>query len=67
MGAWMNWSWALLALILAPLGLLGAVGVVLLVLKIVAIVQKAAEPPTVDEGDYGLEQGKDVGQDQQGV
>jgi hypothetical protein len=30
MGAWMNWPWALLALILAPLGLLGAAGVVLL-------------------------------------
>ena len=62
MGAWMNWPWALLALILAPLGLLGAAGVVLLILKIVAIVQKAAEPPTVDDnGAYSLEQGKDVG------
>ena len=63
MGAWMNWPWALLALILAPLGLLGAAALVLLVLKIAAIVQKAAEPPTVDEsGDYSLDQGKDVGQ-----
>jgi hypothetical protein len=59
----MNWPWALLALILAPLGLLGAVGVVLLVLRIVAVVEKAAEPPTVDEnGHYSLDQGKDVGQ-----
>jgi len=65
MGAWMNWPWALLALILAPLGLLGAAGVVLLVLKIAAIVQKAAEPPTVDKsGHYSIDQGKDVGQEQ---
>jgi hypothetical protein len=64
MGAWMNWPLALLALILAPLGLLGAVGVVLLVLKIAAIVQKAAEPPTVDEsGDYTLDQGRDIGRE----
>jgi hypothetical protein len=62
MGAWMNWPWALLILILAPLGLLGAAGMVLLVLKIITIVQKAAEPPTVDEsGQYSLDQGKDVG------
>ena len=61
MGAWMNWPWALLALILAPLGLLGAAGVVLLVLKIVAIVQKAGEPRTVDDGNYSLDQGKEVG------
>jgi hypothetical protein len=58
----MNWPWALLALILAPLGLLGAFGVVLLVLKIVAILEKAGEPPTVDQGHYELDQGKDVGQ-----
>ena len=62
MGAWMNWPWALLALVLAPFGLLSAFGVVLLVLKIVAIVQKAGEPPTVDQGHYGLDQSKDVGQ-----
>ena len=62
MGAWMNLPWVLLTLILAPLGLLGAAGVVLLVLKIIAIVEKAAEPPTVDEdGHYSLDQGKDVG------
>ena len=61
MGAWMNWPWALLALILAPLGLLGAAGLVLLVLKIVAIVQKAGEPRTVDDGNYSLDQGKEVG------
>ena len=54
----------LLALIFAPLGLLGAVGMVFLVLKIVAIVQKASEPPTVDEsGDYRLEQSREVGKD----
>jgi hypothetical protein len=65
MGAWMNWPWALLALILAPLGLLTAAGMVLLVLKIVAILQKAAEPPTVDEnGEYSLEQSKDVGREE---
>ena len=54
---------ALLALILAPLGLLGALGLVVLGLKIAAIVGKASEPPTVDEsGDDHLAQGKDVGQ-----
>jgi hypothetical protein len=61
MGALMNWPLALLVLVLAPLGLLGAAGMVLLALKIVAIVQKAAEPPTVDEGHYSLDQGKEVG------
>jgi hypothetical protein len=62
MGALMNLPLALLALILAPLGLLGAFGVVMLVLKIVAIVGKASEPPTEDRsGDYHLEQGKEVG------
>lgn len=62
MGALMNLPLALLALILAPLGLLGTIGIVLLVLKIVAIVQKATEPPTVDEReDYSLEQSKDIG------
>jgi hypothetical protein len=63
MGAWMNLPLALLALILAPLGLLGAFGLVVLGLKIAAIVGKASEPPTVDEsGDYALSQGRDVGQ-----
>jgi hypothetical protein len=63
MGAWMNLPWALLALVLAPLGLLGAFGLVVLVLKIAAIVGKAAEPPTEDaSGDYRLEQGKEAGQ-----
>jgi hypothetical protein len=63
MGAWMNLPWALLALILAPLGLLGAFGLVVLVLKIAAILGKAAEPPTEDaSGDYRLEQGTEVGQ-----
>jgi len=61
MGALMNLSLALLALILAPLGLLGAFAVVVLVLKIAAIVGKASEPPTEDQsGDYHLEQGKEV-------
>jgi hypothetical protein len=65
MGAWMNWPWALLALILAPLGLLGAAAIVLLALKIVAIVQKAAEPRTVDEdGHYSLDQGREVGREE---
>jgi hypothetical protein len=61
MGALMNLPLALLALILAPLGLLGAFAVVVLVLKIAAIVGKASEPPTEDQsGDYHLEQGKEV-------
>ena len=64
MGAWMNLPLALLALVLAPLGLLGAAGMVLLIAKIVAIVQKAAEPPTIDtDGHYSLEQSKDVGRE----
>jgi hypothetical protein len=57
-----NLGWVLLVPFLACLGLLGTAGVVLLVLKVFAIVQKAAEPPTVDSGHYGLEQSKDVGQ-----
>lgn len=62
MGGLRNPLWLLLALVLAPLSLLGSIGVVLLVLKIVAIFQKAAEPPTTDEGGhYGLEQSKEVG------
>jgi hypothetical protein len=61
MGALMNLPLALLALILAPLGLLSAIGVVFLVLKIVAIVQKAAEPRTEDSGRYTLDQGHEVG------
>jgi hypothetical protein len=65
MGAWMNMPLALLALILAPLGLLGALGLVVLALKIAAIVGKATEPPTVDgSGDYRLAQSKDVGQNE---
>ena len=64
MGAWMNLPWALLMLILAPLGLLGAFGLVVLALKIAAIVGKAAEPPTEDEsGDYRIEQGKEPGKE----
>jgi hypothetical protein len=60
----MNLPLALLALILAPLGLLGAFAVVMLVLKIAAVVDKATEPPTEDQsGDYTLEQGKEVGRD----
>ena len=64
MGAWMNLPWALLTLILAPLGLLGAFGVVILVLKVIAIFEKAAEPPTEDaSGDYRIEQGKEIGKE----
>jgi hypothetical protein len=64
MGAWMNLPWALLMLILAPLGLLGAFGLVVLALKIAAIVGKATEPPTEDEsGDYRIEQGKEPGKE----
>ena len=57
----MNLTWALLALVLAPLGLLGGIGLVVLVLKIVAVLQKATEPSTVDQSEYSLEQGQDVG------
>ncbi len=59
---WLGLPWLLVALILIPLGLLGLVGILVLVLKIVAIVRKAAESPTVDQnGDYSLDQGKEVG------
>lgn len=58
------WLLIVLILIAIPTGLLAVLGLVVLVLKIVTIVQKAAEPPTVDEsGRYSLDQGKDVGQD----
>ena len=64
MGAWMNLPWALLALVLAPLGLLGAFGVVVLVLKVFAILEKATEPRTEDQsGDYRIEQGKEIGKE----
>jgi hypothetical protein len=59
---WGILPWALLLLVLVPLGLLTAIGLAILALKIVAIVQKAGEPPTVDRGGhYSLEQGKEVG------
>jgi hypothetical protein len=53
----------LMALCAIPLGLLSIAGLVVLVLKIVTIVQKAAEPPTVDAGHYGLDQSKEVGKE----
>jgi hypothetical protein len=60
----MNLPLILIGLILAPLGLLGALGVAVLILKILTIVQKASEPPTQDpNGDYSLEQGKEIGRD----
>ena len=65
MGALMNLPLALLALILAPLGLLGAFAVEMLVLKIFAIIDKASEPPTEDRsGNYTLEQGKEIGREE---
>ena len=57
---------AVLGLILVgvPALLLGSFGIVMLVLKIIAVIQKAAESPTDDrDGQYSLDQGKDVGQD----
>ena len=55
-------AWILGACIAGPFVL---VGLVVLGLKIAAIVQKAGEPPTVDEsGDYTLDQGRDVGKDE---
>jgi hypothetical protein len=57
----MDVPWLLLGVCLAPLGLGGLVGLVVLALKIVAIVQKAAEPPTEDSGEYSLEQGREAG------
>jgi hypothetical protein len=57
-----NLVWILGGCLGGPLAL---VGLVILGLKIAAIVQKAAEPRTVDEsGDYTLDQGHDVGKDQ---
>ena len=57
-----NWLWILGGCMGGPF-VLG--GLVLLVLKIVAIVQKATEPPTVDQsGEYTLDQGRDVGKEQ---
>jgi hypothetical protein len=58
----MNWAWILGGCIGGPFVL---AGLVVLGLKIAAIVQKAGEPPTVDEsGDYTLDQGRDVGKDE---
>ena len=58
----MNWIWVVSGCVGGPLVLFG---LVVLGLKIAAIVQKAAEPRTVDEsGDYTLDQGRDVGKDE---
>jgi hypothetical protein len=59
----MDVPWLLLGvglLCLAPLGLGGLIGLIVLVLKIGTVVQKAAEPPTEDGGEYSLEQGREV-------
>jgi len=57
-----NLFWILGGCIGGPFVILG---LVVLGLKIAAIVQKAAEPRTVDEsGDYTLDQGRDVGKDE---
>jgi hypothetical protein len=57
----MNVGWILAGCLGGPLVL---AGLVVLGLKIAAIIQKASEPPTVDEsGDYTLDQGRDVGKD----
>jgi hypothetical protein len=64
MGSLLNLPLVLLGLILIPVGLLGTLGLVALVFKIIAIVQKAAEPPTQDlNGNYRLEQSKEVRDD----
>ena len=64
MGVWMNPWLALLALCLAPLVLLLGIGLVLAILRIIVVVQKAAEPPTMDkDGHYSLDQGREVGRD----
>jgi hypothetical protein len=60
----MNVPWVALGaglLCLAPLGLGGLIGLVVLVLQIATVVQKAAEPPTEDDGEYSLEQGREAG------
>ena len=57
-----NLAWILAGCIGGPFVL---AGLVVLGLKIYAIVQKAAEPRTVDQsGDYTLDQGRDVGKDE---
>jgi hypothetical protein len=62
MEPWMILVGLLALLIAVPAVLLGALGVVALVLKMIAIVQKAAEPPTVDQdGHYSLDQGQEIG------
>ena len=65
MTSWMVLAGLALILVAVPVGLLGLLGVVVLVLKVIAVVQKASEPPTVDQsGAYSLDQGKEVGRQQ---
>jgi hypothetical protein len=62
MEVWMIPAGLLLLLVAVPAAFLGALGIVVLALKILSVVQKAAEPPTVDPGgQYSLDQGKEVG------
>ena len=62
MDLWMIPGGILALLIAIPVALLSGLGVFVLALKIIALVQKAAEPPTVDtDGQYSLDQGKEVG------
>ena len=59
MELWMVLAGLALILVAVPVVLLG---VVTLALKIIAVVQKATEPPTVDQsGQYSLDQGTEVG------
>jgi hypothetical protein len=62
MELWMVPAGLALLLIAVPVALLSAFGVAVLVLKIITVVQKAGEPPTIDQGgQYSLDQGKEVG------
>ena len=65
MELWMILVGLALLLVAVPVALLGAFGLVVLALKLITVVQKAAEPPTVDQsGEYTLDQGKEVGRQQ---
>lgn len=62
MQVWMVLVGLALILVAVPVAVLSLLGMVLLALKIIAVVQKAAEPPTVDQdGAYSLDQGKEIG------
>ncbi|MBN1580480.1 MAG: hypothetical protein JXA89_07235 [Anaerolineae bacterium] len=65
MELWMIPVGLVLILVAVPVALLGAFGLVVLAFKLITVVQKAVEPPTVDQsGEYTLDQGKEVGRQQ---